>query len=367
MNELLDEELEQMSNIVDEAELDTTVVPLKYNITSFGADYDVDGLVKRLKRGDIFVPDFQREYVWKLPDASRFIESLLLGLPVPGIFLARERKTNRLLVIDGQQRLKSLLFFYEGFFNPRDEENRKRVFKLTNVQPLFEGKTYQTLDESDRIKLDNSIIHATIIQQESPDDGDTSIYHVFQRLNDSGLKLYPQEIRVAVFYGEFIEMLKRLNEYPAWRRIYGKKNNRLKDQELILRFLALYYEVESYKKPLAEFLNWFSEKHKSPTADFIQESERVFREAIESIHTHIGEGAFRIEKPLNAALFDSTMVAVARRLQKGQIQNASSFKSAYHQILNDARLRELLAGGTSDDNNVKERLKIATDFFMNVV
>jgi uncharacterized protein with ParB-like and HNH nuclease domain len=98
------------SVVDDEAATDTAVKPIVYNITSYGADYDVRGLVDRLVKGDIIVPPFQRAYVWKQTDASSFIESLLLGLPVPGIFLSTEKEANKLLVIDGQQRLRTLQF-----------------------------------------------------------------------------------------------------------------------------------------------------------------------------------------------------------------------------------------------------------------
>src|SRR5258708_20925159 len=107
------------ASVIDEASTDDVVAQDRYDITSFGADYDVEGLVRRLQRGDIWIPDFQRGYVWTQLMASRFIESLLLGLPVPGVFFARETETNRLMVIDGQQRLKTLQFFYEGYFDPK--------------------------------------------------------------------------------------------------------------------------------------------------------------------------------------------------------------------------------------------------------
>ncbi|NJN28741.1 MAG: DUF262 domain-containing protein [Cyclobacteriaceae bacterium] len=223
--------------IIDVEDSEESAAPMIYDISSYGADLDVEGLVKRLKRGDIFIPPFQRDYVWNQAEASRLVESLLLGLPVPGVFLAKEGESNKMSVIDGQQRLKSLRFFYDGFFNPKEEDIRKKVFKLKNVQPQFEDKTYESLEEEDRIKLDNSIIHATIIKQESPNDNNTSIYHVFERLNTGGRKLTPQEIRSAIYIGKLNEMISELNEHPSWRELFGKKNNRLKDQEMILRFL----------------------------------------------------------------------------------------------------------------------------------
>src|SRR4051794_6982207 len=86
--------------IQDEAETDADVLPFRYKITSFGKDYPVDALVKRMNSGAISVPRFQRQYVWKKPQADRFIESLLLGLPVPGIFLAEGGPRGSLLVLD---------------------------------------------------------------------------------------------------------------------------------------------------------------------------------------------------------------------------------------------------------------------------
>ena len=124
------EENIQDQNIVDiDYSIEEPAI-IQYDITSYGADYTVDGLVKRLDRGDIFIPDFQREYVWNQNEASKLIESLLLGLPIPGIFLAKEGDSNKLLVIDGQQRLKSLQFFMNGFFNPKEEKKNSNYFQI---------------------------------------------------------------------------------------------------------------------------------------------------------------------------------------------------------------------------------------------
>jgi Protein of unknown function DUF262 len=132
-------------DVADDAESDASLASIQYAITSFGADFDVTGVVERLRQEKILVPPFQRGYVWNVKEASRFIGSLLLGLPVPGVFLAREKDTNKLLVIDGQQRLKTLQFFFDGFFNPKEGESARKVFRLTNVQPVFERLTYDKL------------------------------------------------------------------------------------------------------------------------------------------------------------------------------------------------------------------------------
>ena len=205
---------ENSDQVDDNAENDETA-SVTYGISSYGADYTVDGIVKRIRKGEFYIPSFQSSYVWSLPQASRFIESLLLGIPVPGVFLAKEENTNKHLVIDGQQRLKSLQFFFEGVFREK--------FHLRNVDPRWNGKSFDDLDEPNRLGLEDSIIHSTIFRQDQPADDDTSVYHVFERLNTGGSKLYPQEIRNCIDHGAMTKLLDRCNKIKKWRDIFGKK------------------------------------------------------------------------------------------------------------------------------------------------
>lgn len=356
----------ETEEVIDDASKDTTVPTIQYDITSYGADYDVEGFVNRLKRKDIIIPPFQRSYVWTQKEASRFIESLLIGLPIPGVFFARESGTNKLLVIDGQQRLKTLQFFYDGFFNPQEGEKRNRVFELIGVQHEFEGLTYSSLREKDRIKLNDSLIHAIIIKQDSPKDGDTSMYYIFDRLNSSGKRLTPQEIRTAVSHGTFIDLIKQLNEHNSWRQIFGKKNIRLKDQELILRFLAFYYEGDTYKRPVNEFLNQFSQKHRNPEQEFLDKSRLVFTTTVDLVWQSIGRKAFRPVSAINAAVFDSVMVGLAKRIAINPIIYNKAIALAYNELLNDSRYTELISQSTSDESNVEERIKKAIEKFSGI-
>jgi hypothetical protein len=354
------------SYVLDETEKDRIAVPVQYDISSFGADYDVEGLVNRLNRGDIFIPPFQRGYIWTISEASRFIESLLLGLPVPGIFLAKEPDKKRLLVIDGQQRLRTLQFFFAGYFNPRDDKKTSRVFKLTEVQKRFDGKTYDKLSEPDKKILSDSIIHATIVKQESPKDNDTSIYHIFERLNSSGRKLTAQQIRVAAFHGAFIDLVIRLNDIPEWRKIFGSYSKTLKDQELIIRFLALYFFAEKYKRPMEEFLNLFTKSADKHGQQFYKDCETVFRATIAAVYQSIGQRAFRPQKSLNAAVYDSVMVGVARRLKTSATFDKADLKKAYAGLLIDAKYIPAVSKSTADEANVKDRLQYAEAAFAKV-
>jgi hypothetical protein len=356
-------ELALSTEVVDESEKDGTTPAVRYEITSYGADYDVAGFVSRLKRDDIIIPSFQRDYVWHLPEASRFVESILLGLPVPGVFLAKDTESNKLLVIDGQQRLKTLQFYLDGFFNPKDGDKSRKIFKLSKVSERFDGFTYKDLTDADRRQLDDYVIHATIVKQDKPTNDDTSIYHIFERLNTTGQRLSPQEIRVAVYRGSLLDLLEELNENCKWRALFGRPHPRLKDRELILRFFAFYADAKSYERPLNEFLSKFAAKNRNPKPQQLESYRELFCRTIELIFEAIGMEAFRPERALNAAVFDSVMVGVARRLDRGVLTHHEQIKSAYKRLLVDKAYASLVSGATGDKPAVEKRIELATDAF----
>ncbi len=349
--------------VLDDAESESEYVAQSrttpYEINSYGADYDVEGLVKRLDSEDIFIPPFQRSYVWSQPDASRFIESLLLGFPVPAIFLSKET-SNRFLVVDGQQRLKSLQQYYHGTFGDKK-------FRLTGIDSRFQGKPYDDLQSDDKRKLDNALIHTIIVQQVEPtepnDEIHSSIYLLFERLNSWGRPLFPQEIRTCVDHGSFLDLLRELNDFGAWREMYGPKSKRLKDEELILRFFALYYKSEQYAAPMRTFLDRYCTVNRNLTLQSGDELRKLFRETMSFIRSEIGENAFRPVKAFNSAVFDAVAVAAARRLAQGPINDSSGLSGAYLDLLCSPEFTEAYSKATAREEQVRERLRLATEAF----
>lgn len=348
--------------VVDEAGAEEDgVIPFQYSITSYGADYPVDGLVKRIRAGDIYIPPFQRGYVWNLVQASRFVESLLLGLPVPGIFLSKEEETQKLVVIDGQQRLRTLQYFYDGIFG-----KSRREFALKSVQPQFERATYKTLLDEDRRRLDDSVIHATIVKQDVPSDDDSSIYHIFERLNTGGTLLQAQEIRACMYHGEFNDLLNELNTNEAWRNLYGPLSKRMKDQELILRFFAIYFDAKGYKKPMIDFLNKHMASNRHLQHYSREDLSKLFTTTVELICDSLAEKAFKPRRSLNAAVFDAVMVGVARRLAKAPIADQRTLKKRYDELLEKPDFIKAYESATTDEESVRRRLQLATAAFANV-
>jgi len=346
-----------------------TLPPLtRYRVSSFGTDFDVEGLMKRLERNDIFIPDFQRSYVWKPSQASQFIESILLGLPVPGIMLAidedeSEEGKARRYVVDGLQRLTTLQSFINGKFPDG------KPFKLTQVQDEFLGKSFSSLSQGDQRIILDYVIHATVIKQEKPDRDKSGIYSVFRRLNTNGTPLTPQEIRSAIYQGAFNKLLEELTQVNAWRDIFpaGRRGVRKENEELILRFLALYSEHTRYQKPLETFLNTFMSEHTNPTENFLNQQRKLFIDTISLIYKAIGESAFRIvisvRRQFNRAAYDSIMIGLATRLQQGSIQDLNGLRHNYEILISNTEYVRLVTGSTTDENNMRDRINMAIAAF----
>ncbi|NJL90732.1 MAG: DUF262 domain-containing protein [Coleofasciculaceae cyanobacterium SM2_1_6] len=336
-----------------------------YPVAYYGADYTVDDLVKRMQQGKIYIPNFQRNYVWNIKQASHFIESLLLGLPVPGIFLAEENDSQNLLVIDGSQRLRTLQYYYTGIFEDGKE------FKLTDVQQRFMNITYNGLSYGDRRQLDESLLHATIVKQDEFNDNHSGIYLTFERLNTGGVSLTPQEVRSGIYHGYFKDVLAELNRNESWRAIYNNSSipdKRLKDEELILRFMALFDLHQDYKKPMRNFLNNYMEANKKENTKLVINKD-LFVKTIELIYRSIGNKAFRIRKKLNAAVFDSVMVGLATKIINSSdvdIQE-ETLKEIYDRLVhNEEFLTFVNTPRTTDDYAVKSRIDLAIKAFAEI-
>jgi hypothetical protein len=345
------------------------VIPELEPLSYFGTDFDVHGLVRRLRTNDIVVPSFdpvsdtvsdlsgfQRRFVWRKQQMDRFIESLLLGFPIPGIFLVQQADKT-LLVLDGQQRLGTLQRFYEG------DPDTGAPFILDNVAEEFKDLTYATLDEEQRRTLDNTFIHATVVKYNQALGGDESVYSLFERLNTGGTNLYPQEIRVALYNGRLVELLRELNGYPSWREIYGPSSGRLKDQELILRFLAFYEDEANYHRPLKVFLNEFLAKHKNLQNLDADELKRVFRQTCTIASETLGRSTLRADNQINAAFADAMLVGLARRVVLGPITEPEALHEARANLLRNPDFVSAIARATADEDRVFRRLTLSEAAF----
>lgn len=362
VTETLDLTLEEADDLV-EAEAKA------FQVVYSGQDFDIHGLVRRLNDEHILIPHygvaddrilaagFQRAFVWTRSQMDRFIESVLLGYPIPGIFLVKQLSDNRYLVLDGQQRLTTLQRFHEGVHDGRE-------FVLRNVADEFKGLTYKTLPDDLRRQFDDTFIQATLVNSDGSSESLEAVYQIFERLNSGGTQLTPHEIRVALFAGELVTFVARINEGAAWRALYGPPSRRLRDHELILRVMALFMESETYRRPLKTFLNQFVLRHRGPMANEVAATGALFVTASELLMDGPGPDALRSRgRQLNAALTEAVLVGLMTRLTDRPI-DAQQVASAVGVIRANPELMESVSRSTADEDFVRRRIAISRDAFL---
>lgn len=331
-------------------------VLIEYDIASYPSDFTLSVLYKMWQNQNITIPEFQRSFVWSINQSSLLIESFLIGLPVPPVFFYIDPQ-NTNLVVDGQQRLMSIFFFLEGYFGAENEKGKRQIFRLTglNRKSRYAGKTFKELDVTDQRKIENSVLRAINIRQLSPKEENTSIYHIFERLNTGGTPLTAQEIRNVVFRGSFYRKLRMLNEDENWRVILGKKtaDKHQKDVELILRAFGLTYHLEEYEKPMSEFLNKVSQKYQNSESKNIKKFITDFPKATKKIVETLGEKTFHIRGPLNTSAFDAVFCFILKNLDK----LPNNLQERYLTLKKNKKFIDYTSLGTTDTKIVKERFE----------
>ena len=331
--------------------------PPDYQIATYPADYTLEVLNQKWRAHEILVPEFQRRFVWKQTQASKLIESFLVGLPVPAVFLYNERKSQKYLVIDGQQRLKSIFYYFDGYYGSEKNETRP-VFRLKglNQNSLFYDKLFDDLQEEDQRRFKNAVLRAFVVQQLNPED-DTSMYHIFERLNTGGTLLANQEIRNCVYHGTFSSFLDEINGLPNWRKILGKQepDTRKKDVELILRFLAM-REIKTYRSPMKEFLSRFMRKNQRASKPALRSSRKLFTRTCKVVVAHLGEKPFHVRAGLNAAVFDAVMHAFSNHLDN----IPEDVDERYQKLIRDGDFENNTRSSTTNVEVVQRRLRQAS-------
>ena len=337
-----------------------------FNISSWGADPSVRELIMQYSEGDIEKPELQRRYVWSKKVASRFIESLLLGLPVPSIFLANMEPSGKRLIIDGYQRIRTLHdFIHDGIWRGDDT-----VFRLVNssiINERWRNKTYDELSESEKRRLKNYTIHAIIFEQKRPAN-DTAMFQIFERINTSGVTLNDQEVRNCVYQGAMNTKLFELNN-NKWRKMFGNDNpdNRMIDLELILRFFALnkpeVYMSNAKSFVLKKLLNDEMASNRKDSESLNQKCVD-FTRVIGFIYENFGEEAFfnlqkdlqKIRRRLYPTVYDSLMIATSIALSGG-LEKKDDFITLRMNLLKDEEYRESITQGTMQVDHIKTRVQ----------
>lgn len=330
------------------------------------SDWTAETIINQLRKGNIDLdPSFQRREAWKDDRKSKFIESLMLDMPTPQIILAERRDARgSYIVIDGKQRLLTL-----RQFTARSNEIF-RPFKLRGMlaKPHLNGESFERLWASapeEMRTFENSTIRTVVIKNWSSEE---FLYEVFLRINSGSVQLSPQELRQALRPGPFT---KRLNAYAEsaelLRRVLrlDEPDFRMRDNEIILRFLAFRLQWSEYSGNLKAFLDGTTDYFNSKWAvvepdveSYLLELERALRTGIEIF----GEEAFKkwngsfYESRLNRAVFDflSYFWSVSEIAERS-IANAEAVRTKFKELCEEREFSNAISTTTKSVNSVVYR------------
>jgi hypothetical protein len=351
----------------------TTALEQKYNkemrqIVSQKIDLPISTLPEMIKEQIDLNPDFQRRDRWDVEKQSRFIESIIMNVPIPPVFLG-EDQYGTYVVLDGRQRLTAIKDFLSN------------IFKLSGLK-VWEDLNGQNYNDLQKKKLSAAItrrfVPAVVILKESSSQVK---YDVFDRLNTGGVIAVPMEIRNAVFPGAFNKLIRTLAELPQFRRLWGipveqgelEKNRIYRDMsdiELVLRFFALSEHGQmdmKFKDYLGDFMDRRNKEYAQNQGLAVADTER-FGRAVENCWTVFGADAFRkaADAKKSAPLADAVMISLADYRPNVVAPKAANIRAAINTLLtgNDEQHKEFqkaFGTGTNGKGAIRTRIELAKE------
>ena len=368
LDELIQEKTEDLNSVVENQELELNEDDSR-KIVWQAKDFSIREFASMLQDGDLDLqPEYQRKYVATPKIASKLIESVIMDVPIPVIYLAEEQD-GTYSVIDGQQRLTSFLSFINGKYPSGD------TFKLTGLKVYKElnRKTFADLEKEHQNKIRKTTLHTIVIKKESNEDVK---FEIFERLNTGSIKLNEDEIRNTVYRGEYIKLLAELEESETFHNVVQKDNykKRMIYRGMILRFFAISEKSYlNYQPSMKQFCNKELRDNRFLTNEKAKEYRNRFNDCIDLVKVVFGETAFRRYIPsdkereqgnwtttrINMALYDIQMCGFVNYSKNEVLRNADFIREAMIELMiNNREFIDSILIQTSNKEVLKKRFKI---------
>lgn len=297
-------------------------------------DFTLSTIREMFDEGDIKTnPDYQRDFVYTQKQSSKLIESMLIGIPIPTVYLCQEDDESW-SVIDGQQRITSFVFYLE---------NKFPLSGLTELKEL-NGLYFKDMDKALQKKLKSSSLNAICILKESQE----LKYEIFARLNQGAISLKPQELRNCIYRGSYNKMLEELAENKYLPILFHDENKRMQYQERILRFFAL-RNFTGYKSSIMKTMNDYMFAHQNDDDNEIAKCKELFNKTIDIIKQVLGDTAFfavnrdngKLIGKFSGSVYDSIIIPFSFFNNHDLMAHANAIRNAIEDLkLNDTQYRE---------------------------
>lgn len=356
-------------SLATEAEYDEgcAPTPLEYSVDTIPMDYTLWELYGKWLNRDISIPRLERPYPWTEAQASRLIESFIMDLPVPPVFMFT-CDDGRSVVIDGMRRLRTV-FSYFGGSHPETGSLAGQRFRIVgiNEESRLHGRTFPELAEEDQCRLKDAVLRAMLVRRRGAGGGGSAMYEICERLNSGSTRLEPQEVRSRAYGGGLDDLLDEINRDESWRAMLGRPrpDPAMRDREIVLRCIALFHEGDEYAGPMKGFLSGFMARHRSPGERFLAEERRRFKTACSAALAALGPAPFNNGNgQLRAPLLDSVIVAFARSC--GAAPGAGragpvSMRGRLEALRSDKRFAEYAGPSSTTAGAVRGRLRLAQE------
>ncbi len=341
-------------------------------------DPTIESLHNKYTRGKLILqPDYQRKFVMKPQVASRLIESILLDIPLPTIYLAEE-EDGSWSVIDGQQRLTAIISFLNGKFLYDNKE-----FKLSSLNVLTElnKKTFKELSSEQQEKILNTPIRAIVILKRSDDD---IKFEIFERLNTGSTPLNEDEIRNTIYRGKYMNLLNELEDNELFDQLVDKPNfkKRMLYKGMILRFFAFYEKSHmGYKPSMKQFCNKHLKRFRNMEDEQIAEYRKVFKDTLDMVNYVFKKNAFRrmvkdeksnnykwVSTRINMALYDIQMYGFTKYKKEQIMPHLDEIRDAMYDLMtSNQEFIDSIEMRTSSTDMVTRRFRIWLDTLDSII
>ncbi|MFJ4254548.1 DUF262 domain-containing protein [Microbacterium sp. NPDC090003] len=349
---------------VDPAKQRAQLAEQRHKVDFDSYDVTVDELVRRVGKSRIEIaPAYQRQFRWDVERQSRLVESLLLGIPVPSLFMATnvdETKGTTWEVVDGLQRLLSLVSFLGDTDTRTAASLPGEPTKLTGLEKLslLEGLTAEQLPADIRTGLEDRPIKVIVLNDKS----DLRVrFDLFERLNTGGIRLTDQEVRECVYMGDFVDLLDELAKSENFRTVVKLPVGQQRDgtaQEYVLRFFAFLENYKSFDHSVKDFLNDFcSMAADNPEVD---KRRKTFNQTFSYLASAFPDGLKSRKSTTAVNLYEGVAVGAALALQENAQLNAPSDVT----WVTSDEIKKVTTGATNNKSSVSGRVEISRDHFI---